>query len=136
MFACIAVVGKQAQHVMSKQNSTGQLGEDIAVSYLQQRGYTIQERNWRCTKGEIDIIATAQESLIFVEVRTRHAPNTEMAFASITPMKRQRMVRAVYEYLNTLSDPDQVEWRIDVVGVALQRGKRPHIQHVENAFDW
>jgi putative endonuclease len=121
---------------MSKGINTGKLGEDIATHYLEQHGYTVRDRNWHCAVGEIDIVAIAKNALVFVEVRTRRAVNPESAFASITPRKRQRIVHAVYEYLNTLPEADQTEWRIDVIGVALQKGKKPEIQHVENAFDW
>jgi len=49
----------------------GDRGEQAATAYLEQCGYTIVTRNWRCRYGEIDLVARDGEQLVFVEVRTR-----------------------------------------------------------------
>ncbi len=115
----------------------GQRGETLAANYLRAQGYTILEVNWRCAqpKGELDIIARDGATLVFVEVRTRHSPTTETAFASITMRKQQKLIRTVELYLQTNNLTDHA-WRIDVVAVALPRAGQPIIEHVEDALDW
>jgi putative endonuclease len=119
---------------MSKQR-TGTQGERIAVEYLRRKDYAVIETNWRCTRGELDIIAREGDMLVFVEVRTRRAANTEAALVSITPRKRDRLIAAVHSYIaeHKLEDFD---WRIDVVAVALPRSGQPLIDHVEDALGW
>ena len=56
---------------MAHHNLTGNLGEDMAEKYLQDRGYTILYRNWRHKNWETDIIATKNSKLHFIEVKTR-----------------------------------------------------------------
>src|SRR5262249_27382372 len=101
------------------------------------QGYQIVVTNWRCKRGEIDIIAQKDDILVFVEVRTRHADNTEGAFESITPRKQTRMMAAVETYL--ASEPIEsadIDWRVDVIGIAISRTGTPIIDHAEDALDW
>jgi len=49
----------------------GERGEDAAVAFLERSGLTIVERNWRCSAGEVDIVALDGEVLVLCEVKTR-----------------------------------------------------------------
>ena len=120
---------------MGKTQKTGNKGESIARDYLVQKGYTIIDSNWSTRFGELDIIAKKDEIYVFVEVKTRHSQNTESAFASITTSKREKMIKAVYQYLHD-NNLDDMNWRIDAIGIALYRDQSPIIDHVEDAFDW
>jgi putative endonuclease len=113
----------------------GQYGENLAVKHLQQGGYQIVGRNWRCSLGEIDIIARHGTTLVFVEVRSRHTANTEAAFESITPTKRSRMIALAHAWLAD-HDAEDEDWRVDVVAIAQPRGGHPIIEHVEDALGW
>lgn len=115
----------------------GQRGESIAADYLKAKGWTIAALNWRCDKpkGELDIIARDGDTLVFVEVRTRHSATTETAFESITPRKRAKLIRTAQLYLHQ-HGLSQGAWRIDAIAVALPRVGKPLIEHVENALDW
>lgn len=113
--------------------TTGQHGEQLAADFLRDQGYEIITTNWHCQRGEIDIVARQQETLVFVEVKTRRGSKPEMAFASITPKKRERLIASVYTYLDQ-HDFDGALWRIDVIGVALS--SQPVIEHVEDALGW
>lgn len=115
---------------------TGQQGERIAQHHLEQYGYTIITTNWRCQFGEVDIVAANGETLVFVEVRTRRSTSSEDALASITPKKRDRMVKAAYAYLTAHDLPQDTLWRIDVIAVALRSRQQPVIDHVEDALGW
>jgi putative endonuclease len=118
------------------QQQTGQYGEKLAADYLRKHHYEILETNWHCTYGEIDIIARFSDQLIFVEVRTHHAANTESAFASITPKKREKMIRAAYAYLQTKEIDEDTLWRIDMIAIALPHKQPPIIDHLEDALGW
>ena len=120
---------------MTTRKSLGQRGEQTAVDYLKNQGYSIVETNWRCQYGEIDVIARQNAMLIFVEVRTRHSDNTEWAFESITPAKQKRLQALAYAYL-AAHDLQHIAWRVDLVAIAWQRNGQPIIEHVEDGLDW
>lgn len=113
----------------------GGRGEQIAQSYLRAIGYEIVTNNWRCKQGEIDIIARHQETWVFVEVRSRHAPNTEFAFESITPRKQRRIAAAAQIYIAT-NQLDDVAWRVDIIAVAFPPTGQPIIEHREDGLSW
>lgn len=114
--------------------NTGAIGEVLAARHLEKAGYSIITTNWHCRYGEIDIIAQKDDTLVFVEVRTRRTQTTESAFASITPSKREKLIKSANLYLQ--ANNIDCAWRIDVIGVALRHGGKPRIEHVEDALDW
>ena len=110
----------------------GARGEAAARIYLQRRGYTIEATNYRCRWGEIDIVASQGEVLVFVEVRTRRSNAFGSPQESVTARKRERLVLAAQHYLQEHST--EPNWRIDLVAVEADgRGVVRRIQHVENA---
>lgn len=121
---------------MPSTSRTGAQGEAIARRYLRRQGYQIIDCNWSSIFGELDIIAERAGVLAFVEVKTRRAANTEAALSSITAAKRERMLKAIYQFLHEREfDPDS-QWRVDVIAVALSGKGPPMLDHVEDAFDW
>jgi putative endonuclease len=111
----------------------GQRGEALAAAELARRGYTILQRNWRCSHGEVDIVAEHEGWLVFVEVRTRRGSIMGTPEASITPAKRTRLIRVAQQYLLDC-ELDEVDWRIDVVAVVMVRsGRVERIDVYENA---
>ena len=121
---------------MTKATSdTGARGEDLARLFLERKGYTIVETNWSTRYGELDIVARSEDTIVFVEVKTRRAGNTESAFAGITPAKQERLIKAAYQYLHD-NDLDDKLWRFDAIGIALSRNQPPIIDHIEDVFDW
>ena len=121
---------------MQDRQQTGQHGERLAQRYLRRQGYAIVETNWSCIEGELDIVARRGDSLVFVEVRTRRDANTEAALASITPVKRERLLKAAWRYLHDRGTDADSPWRLDVIAVALDGANSNRIAHVEDAFDW
>ncbi|MCA9915994.1 MAG: YraN family protein [Anaerolineae bacterium] len=120
---------------MANQQQLGEQGEMLAANYLEQKGYRILARNWNCRYGEIDLVAQDGETLVFVEVKTRHASTTEKAFASITPTKQERLAATAQLYLSQELN-DDTDWRMDVIAIALPRKGKPIIEHVEDALGW
>jgi putative endonuclease len=119
---------------MDTRQRTGHHGEEIAASFLAARGYHIIERNWRCSSGELDLVATDGNVLVFVEVRTRSGLRFGLAEESITLTKQTRLIALAETYLQEKSLSTR-SWRIDVVAVQLGPGL-PQVKHIENAVGW
>ena len=75
----------------------GNIAEDRAVEYLEEQGFFIAERNFYSRFGEIDIIATRDDVLHFVEVKS--GEDYESAVQNITPRKISRLVKTAEVYM-------------------------------------
>ncbi len=120
---------------LKQTQSFGRYGEQLVVTYLENGGYQIVTTNWRCPVGEIDIVAKKENILVFVEVRSRHAENTEPSFESINVRKQNKLATLANEYID-VHNLDDVNWRIDVVGVAIPHSGDAVIEHIEDALGW
>jgi putative endonuclease len=83
----------------------GRQAEADAAAYLQQQGLTILARNYRCKAGEIDLIARHDNTLIFIEVRSRKSAQFGGAAASITPQKQRKLLLTAQHYLLSYRKP-------------------------------
>lgn len=119
---------------MDKRQQLGRQGEERAVDYLIAKGYTIVARNWRCSAGEMDIVAQHQERLIFVEVRTRWGRRFGTAAESVTPAKQSRLIAVAQTYLQTMTT-ETPSWQIDVITVQVTADHLA-MRHIENAVGW
>jgi putative endonuclease len=119
----------------SDRQSLGRRGESLAAQVLQERGYIIVERNWRCQAGEVDLVTKQQDVWIFVEVRTRRSMAFGTPEESITPRKRARLIDVAATYLAEHGLTD-VDWRIDVVAIEMGRdGCARRVTVVPNAVE-
>lgn len=110
----------------------GDWGESLAADYLANKGYEIVERNWRCQRGEIDIIAWAGLELVFVEVKTRRGQTMGSPEEGLTQRKGQKLTQLAAIYVAELGQ--EVDWRIDLVAVEVDRqGHLVRCDHVPNA---
>lgn len=117
-----------------KRRNTGILGEKLARDFLENRGYKIIETNYRCPEGEVDIIAGHDDYLVFIEVRTKTSRSFGSPEESITPTKKERLRAVAFQYQQTHENLPQ-QWRIDFIGVELNRAKKPlRINIIENAI--
>ncbi|SEA13911.1 YraN family protein [Bizionia paragorgiae] len=116
---------------MAQHNELGRIGEDMAVDYLQNKGYTILERNYRFQKAEVDIIAQIEDTLAVVEVKTRSTADFGNPQDFVKPKQIQRLVTAVHEYVT--SNNLDVEVRFDIVAI-IKENKTVTLEHLENAF--
>jgi putative endonuclease len=123
---------KEAEPLLMQ--SVGKAGEDAALRYLEQKGYRCVGRNWRCAYGEIDLIMTEQEQLVFVEVKTRRSSSSEAAAAGLTRVKLERLINTIYHYLDAHQHPAE-GWRLDLLTVSIFKGEFV-ISHWENCLDW
>jgi len=107
------------------------LGEEIATQYLRKKGYQIIDRNFRKGYGEIDIVATFQNILVFVEVKTRTTNLYGGAAEAISYGKLRTLIRTC-EYYKMLHPKLPEEMRIDAILIDLEDNKPKNIQHIEN----
>ncbi|MET1051967.1 MAG: YraN family protein [Mycetocola sp.] len=118
---------------MASKDELGRRGEDLAARFLEEAGYRVVERNWRCARGEIDIIASTGPTLVFVEVKTRSSLAFGHPFEAITATKlaRLRMLAAVW---CASRSPGAAQIRIDAVAVVAPRGASPTIEHLRGVY--
>ena len=112
----------------------GAQGEQIASDYLERLGHRIQERNYRCRHGEIDIVAWDGAVLVFVEVRTRSGNDLGVPLESVGRRKQDKITSVAVAYVQEHQVQD-TELRFDVVAVTWRRDGPPAVVHVPAAFD-
>lgn len=110
----------------------GSSGEEIAVHFLEGRGFRILQKNFRFGRGEIDLVAEEGETLVFVEVKFRRSLSHGLPEDSITPAK-QRQIRRVAEGFLLVNRIDGRPCRLDVIAIE-QRGAEVVVRHIPNAF--
>lgn len=114
--------------------AVGRHGEDLAAQMLADAGWVVVERNWRGTRGELDIVALDGRELVVVEVKTRTGGGYGHPAEAVTPAKLARLRRLAGEWLagrvvEALSERP-LSVRIDVVGVVLPRDGSPRLEHL------
>ena len=113
-----------------KAQTLGRTGEDYATRYLECLGWTILHRNWRCSSGEIDIIARDGDTLVFVEVKTRIASWAGHPLEAITPIKLRTLRTLGLRFLAEV-DEWYPQFRFDAIGI-LWSARQPDLQHVRD----
>src|SRR5699024_3044138 len=116
---------------MAMHIQTGQRGEELAFFYLQKRGYKIQERNWRYSRYEIDLIAYDGNTLVFIEVKTRKSNLYGEPLDFVDDGKQKKIINAAEAYLHQIGHQGEV--RFDIVSVLLQKTKS-EIELIQDAF--
>lgn len=110
----------------------GKKGEEIAARFLKSKGYKIIETNFRIRGGEIDIIALDQNTLVYIEVKTRTSHLFGRPEESITPQKIRFLERAAKFYRNSRKNLPDLE-RIDVAAIDFTNSNSPTINLIKNA---
>lgn len=100
--------------------SDGQRAEALAEIYLKNQGLEPRARNYRCKAGEIDLIMTQGQTLVFVEVRLRRNSHFASAAESVDSRKQQKLLRAAQLYLLQHRLTERVVCRFDII--AFNRG--------------
>ncbi len=113
----------------------GDFGERVAASHLEAKGYTILERNWAVREGEIDLIASRGNNLIFVEVRSKRGGAYGTPEESITGRKAEHVRAAAAAYVQLHPDAPANQ-RIDAVVIELDaKGRVLRVEQIENAIE-
>lgn len=116
---------------MSKHNDIGKIGEEIALTYLQNKGFKILATNWKYNNYEIDIIAQIPGYLVIVEVKTRSANDFENPEDAVNIKKQKRLINAANEFIFYRNI--KLETRFDIISIVIS-GDEPIIEHIQDAF--
>lgn len=117
---------------MDNKRQTGKSYEELAIKFLEDKGYFIIERNFQVRHGEIDIIARDRSTLVFVEVKYRASSSSGHPLEAVTYGKQKKICKSALFYMNKNKiSPDNTSIRFDVIGILGDE-----ITHIEDAFDF
>jgi putative endonuclease len=117
---------------MLKHTEIGTNGEHLAANFLKNKGYLILETNWRAGKKEIDIIAENEDSIVFVEVKTRSSFSFGYPEEAVTESKKKLLKLAAEEYYE-LKDIKKIP-RFDIISILQKGSHTQEIMHIVDAF--
>lgn len=117
---------------MDRRKKLGKIGEEIAVHYLEKNGYQIIERNFRCRRGEIDIIAWGEDEIVFVEVKTRTSKICGNPAEAVTRQKKKHLYLTA-EYYMMLRKIEEYPVRMDVIEILWQHHQYT-IHHIRQVY--
>jgi putative endonuclease len=117
---------------MFSKRAVGNSAEDLAATYLKKKGYKILERNFTIRGGEIDLIATKDNKLIFIEVKARHNHNFGTPQEAITYFKQKALMKTALVYINKIRWGDK-PYRFDLIAIDFKE-KEHETEHIENIF--
>lgn len=112
----------------------GDEGEELAVAYLESKGYTILERNYHFERAEVDIVAYDNATcIVFAEVKTRSSNRYGEPEEYVDEEKTQNIYKAAEAWLYERK-MDGSPVRFDVISILQPENEAPDIKHFENAF--
>jgi putative endonuclease len=108
-------------------------GEDLAYKKIKRLGYKKIIRNYRCSLGEMDLIARDGDTLVFIEIKTRRRRPTGYAKEAVDERKKRQLSKVALSYMKA-NECGETRARFDVIAISIREGK-PQIEVVKNAFD-
>ncbi|WP_166823607.1 YraN family protein [Brevibacterium limosum] len=108
----------------TRRQALGSRGEDLAAAFLEAAGLVVLERNFRCARGELDIIARDGGTAVFVEVKTRRTAMLGSPLEAVTPTKLARIRTLAGIWLRE-QDEYFPATRIDALGIITE----PRVQY-------
>ena len=120
---------------MKTGNLRGAWGEALAAEYLRKKRYKLQAAGYSCKFGEIDLIVSDRQYLVFVEVKLRKTSEFAKAMEYVDRRKQDRIRATASMYLS--QNPTDLQPRFDVIEIYAPEGTatvHPEIRHMEDAF--
>jgi putative endonuclease len=117
---------------MAHHNNTGVLGEKIAARYLTEKGFTILHQNWRHSHWEVDVIASLNNILHFIEVKTRRTQKFGYPEDDVTKKKIQNLINASEEFL--FINPEWKLIQFDILSISLLKDKPTEYFFIEDVY--
>jgi putative endonuclease len=122
----------EAYQGKSLNKKKGAVGELEAYHFLRRNGYRIVARNYRTTTGEVDLIGWQDDTLAFVEVKTRLGVEHGRPEESVTRAKQRQICRVAGQYRSRHRLRD-ISYRFDIVSIQMENGE-VHFQLIRDAF--
>jgi len=120
---------------MKNSRLNGAWGEALAAEFLRKKKYKIEAAGYHCRYGEIDLIASNKQFLVFVEVKLRKSANFANAMEFVDRRKQDRIRATASMYLS--QNPSDLQPRFDVIEIYASEGtstRNPTFRHIEDAF--
>lgn len=111
----------------------GRKAEDAACQYLTSNGLKLITRNYKCRRGEIDLVMRHDNSIVFIEVRYRHNNRFGSGAESVIRQKQEKIILTALHYLQSHKEAAGLSCRFDVIAVQPGTDKN-HIQWIQDAF--
>ena len=117
---------------MATHQHTGNLGEDMAVEYIAQKGYRLLHRNWRHSHWEVDLIAEKEEVLHFIEVKTKRSKKFGNPEDQVNKKKIRNLINASEEYL--YQNPEWKRIQFDVLAITMLKDTDVEYFFIEDVY--
>ena len=117
---------------MAAHNDLGAMGEQFALEYLLEKNYQILETNWVGGHKELDIIAKDGDTIVFVEVKTRHNSCLVNPEITVDYYKQRHLIWAANSYVNRFQY--DLDVRFDIIAIVIDKNNEKRIEHIEDAF--
>ena len=117
---------------MASHNNLGKYGEELARLYLQERTFIVLHCNWKHSYYEIDIIASKENVLHFIEVKTRRSSHFGMPEESVDTKKLEKLMNAAEEYLYLHPEWKQVQY--DVLSISIGGDNKAAFFFIEDVY--
>lgn len=117
---------------MAAHNDKGKLGEQLAVGYFTKLGYHLHHQNWRYRHWEVDMIASKNNVLHFIEVKCRSSDQYGFPEESVTIKKIKHLIDASAEYLYQFPQWKRIQF--DVLSIILPAKGEPGYFLIEDVY--
>lgn len=124
---------QRRQDARDPRRDLGRHGEDLAAQWYIERGFTVCERNWRCPRGEIDLIVTRGATIVFCEVKTRTSEYFGRPALAVGRDKQRRLRSLAATWLAARRGGSGPV-RFDIAEVLVTKGHAPVVTVIEAAF--
>ena len=114
-------------------NTLGSSGEALASDFLEKKGFTIVEKNYKTPLGEIDIIAQDNGTVVFIEVKTRSTDSFGYPFEAVHAKKQGKLKKLALLYMKRVGK--EVPARFDILSIQINAAGEHRIHHITDAFE-
>ncbi len=119
---------------MAAHNEFGKAGEQMAVEWLELHGFQIISRNWRFRRYEVDIIASKDRILHFIEVKSRHDDLFGKPEDWVNRRKGRHLLTAGEAFQEKY--PEWTHIQYDIVSILLTHEGKPDLFFIEDVYWW
>ncbi len=115
--------------------AAGSAAEQQALDHLLAQGLSLLARNWRCKRGELDLVMLDRDTVVFVEVRYRLHAGFGGALGSVDTRKQEKLILAAQHFLQKESRWASHPCRFDVIALQGSGHCGQPLDWLKNAFD-